>query len=121
MSDKIDQRAVSALISEVGDEAARRLFAVFRAECGTFAAALEEEFRRGKIDQVCVVAHSLKGSARQFGAHKLSDLCRTLETLSETGPEDNSEISAAISDVVKEARLVQDHIDATLAGHPAQP
>lgn len=130
MSEGIDKRAVLALVSEVGDSAARRLYGVFRAECGSFSSALSDAFLAGNIEQVCVISHSLKGSARQFGATRLAEYCRTLEMMSESNADESAagnttytpdlqraSLSDALADVLDEAARIRDHIDATLLPH----
>ena len=124
--DIIEKEALSTLVDEVGESTALRLFGIFRKECTTFTEALDAELRQRNIEQVCIIAHSLKGSARQFGANKLSDLCRTLEALSESAssgssaPKDN-EMSAALAELKSESARVQSRLTEILTEKPAHP
>jgi HPt (histidine-containing phosphotransfer) domain-containing protein len=46
---------------------------------------MQEALRRGDLEEVQRIAHSLKSSSGIFGAHQMVKLCRDLETASVEG------------------------------------
>ena len=48
-------------------------------------AKLQDEARDGRIDEVGGIAHSLKSSARQLGAHAMGEACAVTEAAAKAG------------------------------------
>lgn len=55
------------------------LISVFRSDTETRMLKIDEALRAGSFSDLAAQAHTIKGSARQLGAHTLADASQTLE------------------------------------------
>ena len=77
--------ALDMLRSVGGDEMLAMMMQTFIQFAEERLAKLREEAAEGRIGEVAGIAHSLKSSARQLGAHALGDACARTEEAGKTG------------------------------------
>lgn len=75
----IDETAIQALLSDVGAAALARLAGIFAEECDRNCREINGFLAKKDFSGSEIVAHRFKSTARQFGAHGLSESCQELE------------------------------------------
>lgn len=78
-----------------------RILGYFREDGVTSVARIEEGMRANNAASMVIPAHTLKGEARQFGAHVLADLAETIEMTSRACVERHETPSDALEHVVR--------------------
>jgi HPt (histidine-containing phosphotransfer) domain-containing protein len=94
--DPIDREVLARL--DFGDppgEVLAMLVGTFLEHAPANLAAMVDGAGRGDADAVRLASHSLKSSARQFGAMRLGDLCEAIEHAAAEGRVDAGEVAAA--------------------------
>jgi HPt (histidine-containing phosphotransfer) domain-containing protein len=84
----LDPQAIAALKSVVPDDNGaflRELIAIFLADTPPRIADLARSASEGDATEVLRAAHSIKGAAGNFGAHRLADLARMIESHAKHG------------------------------------
>jgi PAS domain S-box-containing protein len=80
---------VLAQLRQLGQKAGRNLLEtlvpVFLKDAHAQVSALHEALLTDDADEVASIAHRLRGSSANLGAHRIADTCSKLETLAETG------------------------------------
>ena len=96
----LDAEALGRLREAVGtDEALAQLTRTFLDDTQRLILELRDDVELGRVTDARRRAHSLKSTAATFGATDLSELCRRLQTLAETGSLDGAaELIAQIED-----------------------
>lgn len=90
----------------------------FLADAPDYLDAIETAVSEADTDRLAAVAHSLKGSARNFGADVLGEMCRRLEDCGRRG---NIEAASPELSAVREAyHRVRAQLQAELAAHKAK-
>jgi HPt (histidine-containing phosphotransfer) domain-containing protein len=74
----IDRAALARARAELGNAFAR-ILGYFREDGPASVRAIEMAMRDGQAAAIVVPAHTLKGEARQFGAHALGDAAERIE------------------------------------------
>jgi HPt (histidine-containing phosphotransfer) domain-containing protein len=77
--------ALDMLRSVGGDEMLAMMMQTFLQFSEERVAKMVEEANLGNISEVASIAHSLKSSARQLGAHALGEACAVTETAGKAG------------------------------------
>ena len=98
-ADPIDREVLARL--DFGDppgELLALLVATFLEHAPANVTALVDGARTGDVDAVTLAAHSLKSSARQFGALRLGDLCEAIESDGRTGTIDADAVTSAAAE-----------------------
>ena len=80
----LDPEVFSELREHMGD-AFSRMIEVFLEDMPVYLAALEQAVLEADAPKLRELAHSVKGSSRNFGANRLSAVCKQLEELSHSG------------------------------------
>jgi PAS domain S-box-containing protein len=75
----LDHTVVAGLQDGFDYAALTELLAIFEQSTDDYLSGLEQAGAAGDADEVCRLAHQLKGSGAALGALALSDACRTLE------------------------------------------
>ncbi|SFB89343.1 Hpt domain-containing protein [Pseudoalteromonas denitrificans] len=70
---------VLKLQQDVGETLAKELMQVFIVETNKLVTQLIKAQQQNNIDDVILISHSLKSSARTYGAEILADLCEKIE------------------------------------------
>jgi HPt (histidine-containing phosphotransfer) domain-containing protein len=70
--------------------------------------ALLDGARTGDTEAVRLAAHSLKSSARQFGALHLGDLCEAIEAAAASGSIDADAVTAAVAELERARAALAD-------------
>jgi HPt (histidine-containing phosphotransfer) domain-containing protein len=97
--DPIDRDVLAQLdFGEPPGEVLELLVATFLRHAPTTAEALADAGRRGDVAAAELAAHSLKSSARQFGALRLGDLCEAIERAAHGGELDPDAVAAAVAE-----------------------
>lgn len=63
-----------------GDEVLQRIITIYLKNADKLIQTLEQAWHIGGVDNIRMAAHTLKSSSHQVGAHKLAELCRSIET-----------------------------------------
>ena len=98
--DPIDREVLARL--DFGDppgEVLRMLVATFLEHAPATGAALTDGAARGDAPAVHLAAHSLKSSARQYGALDLGDRCEAIEAAAARGEVDADAVAAAVAEL----------------------
>lgn len=98
----IDRSALDRL--DLGDqpgEMLRTLIDAFLEHTPGLAAELADHTAAGDVDAAGAAAHSLKSSARMFGAVRLGDLCERVEVAAYDGALDADAAAEAAVEVVR--------------------
>ncbi|MEQ1931353.1 MAG: Hpt domain-containing protein [Parvularculaceae bacterium] len=75
----IDCEQVDGLIGAAGVDGAKEILAAFWRCTDRLLAVLQDQIARGDLPEAAKTAHSLKGSAMNVGAHRLSVAARSIE------------------------------------------
>lgn len=81
----IGNEEIEQLIRESGMTGISELAGMFKEEGPRIFATLRRAIERTESDSLRRAAHELKGACAHFGAHRLYDLCQTLESLARAG------------------------------------
>jgi len=95
-TDPIDREVLARL--DFGDppgEVLALLVGTFLEHAPTNVTTMVEGVAAGDVEAVTLAAHSLKSSARQFGAMHLGDLCEAIESAGRAGSVDPDAVAAA--------------------------
>jgi HPt (histidine-containing phosphotransfer) domain-containing protein len=82
-----------AINPDDGGEFLRELVDIFLADTPLRLAEIEQALAAGNAGDLTRAAHSIKGSSSNFGASRLTDLARDLETCSKAGNFDDARAS----------------------------
>ncbi|HVT38558.1 MAG TPA: Hpt domain-containing protein [Gemmatimonadaceae bacterium] len=77
--------ALDMLRSIGGEEMLAMMMQTFLQFADERLSKLVDESREGHIDEVAGIAHSLKSSARQLGAHAMGEACAVTEAAAKAG------------------------------------
>ncbi len=88
-----------------------RILGYFREDGAKSVAQIEAAMREQNTVALVIPAHTLKGEARQFGAHPLADCAELIEQSARISIETHSFPDELIVDVVKLRRLWSQTID----------
>ena len=88
-----------------------RILGYFREDGAKSVAQIEAAMREQNTVALLIPAHTLKGEARQFGAHPLADCAELIEQSARISIETHSFPDELIVDVVKLRRLWSQTID----------
>lgn len=100
----ITREVLSELRESVG-ESFGRMVECFLEDAPAYLDGIEQAIVKGDAEGLAASAHSLKGSARNFGADQLADVCRELEVFGQRG--DTEGARARISALHKESERVR--------------
>jgi HPt (histidine-containing phosphotransfer) domain-containing protein len=102
----LDQAALGELVAQIGDQPARAVIDLFRAEIYSFVATIGEGGAHPDDpvhrDQAGRAAHSLKSSAGQIGALALAAAAERVEAVTAESGADFVEESAALARCAEE-------------------
>lgn len=104
MAGAIDWEKVREIERDVGRDSTNRLLLIFATECDKSCREMTRLSEDGECHQIEVIAHSLKSSALQFGAVRLSGHCRDLEAI--TNNNERAEIDRYLKPLLAEAEKV---------------
>ncbi|MHC5002521.1 MAG: PAS domain S-box protein [Planctomycetota bacterium] len=93
-------------VSRPGGLAAGKLMSLideYLAALPSYGASIEEAFASGAIDEICIIAHRLAGSAGSYGLPELSSVARCCEQAIRQGAEP-SEIERRVGELLDEVR-----------------
>jgi len=94
-TDPIDREVLARLdFGEPPGEMLALLVATFLEHAPDNVTAMVDGARTGDVEAVTLAAHSLKSSARQFGALHLGDLCEVVESAGKAGTIDADTVAA---------------------------
>lgn len=105
MGGSIDWQMIRQVERDVGNDSTRRLLRIFATECEQSCKSIVLLAKSGDWQQVEIIAHSLKSSARQFGAIGLSELCHQLEAFAGNG--EATKIDHIIDTLLPEVKKVR--------------
>ena len=95
----VDREAQARARAELGAGYVR-ILGYFREDGTKSVAAIEEAMRKDQAAALVIPAHTLKGEARQFGAHPLAALAEKIEDHARACVERHDSPQDAIEDVV---------------------
>lgn len=84
------ESAIELLKSVGGDEMVAMMMQTFIQFAEERLAKLHEERASGNVSEVASIAHALKSSARQLGAHAMGEACAVVEHAGKTGDNDGA-------------------------------
>ena len=108
----VDEAVIGKLASSLGEEGRESVAALietFLDHVPGQIATLSAASKRGETDDVRREAHALKSNAASFGAPRLAELCRELETAAKNGALDGA--SDLIDRIATELGRVTDELD----------
>jgi CheY-like chemotaxis protein/HPt (histidine-containing phosphotransfer) domain-containing protein len=110
----LDRRALESLLSVIGGEKAMlvELIGSFLSEAPRLFTSLHEALRENDAAKLRMTAHTLKSSARDFGASILTRLCQELEDRGQAGELDDA--PARVAAIEAEYRQVQTALQAAI-------
>ena len=88
-----------------------RILSYFREDGAKSVAAIEAAMHERNTVALVIPSHTLKGEARQFGAHSLADVAEKIEQVARFSVESHSFPDELIPDVVELRRLWQATIE----------
>lgn len=74
------KETVLKLQNDVGEELSKQLMLIFINETKKLVQELEVAYEQAQLDTVILISHSLKSSARTYGAETLGCLCAQIES-----------------------------------------
>lgn len=74
------KETVLKLQNDIGEELSKQLMLIFISETKKLVQELEIAHEQAQLDTVILISHSIKSSARTYGAETLGSLCEKIES-----------------------------------------